>query len=60
MADNLQEPMYPTRDDNGTIRAPQSTAEFEDLYNLVNPLLLKVDGDHTKPSTPDKQHDLQS
>jgi hypothetical protein len=45
MANNLLEHMYPIGDNNGAIRAPPSATQFEDLYNLVNQLLLKVDGD---------------
>jgi hypothetical protein len=37
--------MYPTGDDNGDIRAPPFAAQFENMYNLVNQLLLKVDGE---------------
>jgi hypothetical protein len=52
--------MYPTWDDSGAIRAPPFVAQFEDLYNLVNQLLLKVDRDHTKPPTPNKHHNIPS
>jgi hypothetical protein len=52
--------MYPTGDDNGDIRAPPSAAQFENLYNLVNHLLLKVDDDQTKPPAPTKQHNIPS
>jgi hypothetical protein len=58
MADNLQEHLYPTREDNGKIRAPPYEAQFEDLYNLVNQLFMKIDGDHTKPPTPNMQHNI--
>jgi hypothetical protein len=37
--------MYPTRDDSGSIRAPPYAPQFEDLYNIVNQLLMKVDND---------------
>jgi hypothetical protein len=60
MADKLLEYMYSTRDANGDIRAPPSASQFEDLYNLVNELLLKVDGDQTTPMAPNKQHNLPS
>jgi hypothetical protein len=60
MADNLPEHLYPTGDDSGDIRAPPSAAQFENLYNLVNQLLLKVDGDQTKPPAPTKQHNIPS
>jgi hypothetical protein len=60
MANNLPEHMYPTEDDIGDIRAPPSTAQFEDLHKLVNQLLLKVNGDQTKPHAPTKQHNIPS
>ena len=60
MADNLPEHLYPTGDDSGDIRAPPSAAQFENLYDLVNQLLLKVDGDQTKPPAPTKQHNIPS
>jgi hypothetical protein len=60
MADNLTEHLYPTGDDNGDIMAPPYAAQFENLYNLVNQLLLKVDGDQTKPLAPTKQHNIPS
>jgi hypothetical protein len=52
--------MYPTGEDSGDIRAPPSAAQFENVYNLVNLLLLKVDGDQTKPPAPTKQHNIPS
>jgi hypothetical protein len=62
MADNLTEHMYPTGDDSGDIRAPPYAAQFENLYNLVNHLLLKVneDRDQTKPPAPIKHHNIPS
>jgi hypothetical protein len=60
MAYNLLEHMYPTRDDSGDIMAPPSAAQFKSLYNLVNQLLLKVDGDQTKPPAPTMQHNIPS
>jgi hypothetical protein len=44
----------------GAIRAPPSAAQFEDFYNLVNQLLLKVDIDQTKALAPNKQHNIPS
>jgi hypothetical protein len=58
MADNLPKHMYPTRDDSEAIRAPSYETQFEDLYNLVNQLLLKVDGHKTKLLAPSKQHSI--
>jgi hypothetical protein len=60
MADNLPEHIYPTGDDSGDVRAPPSAAQIENLNNLVNPLLVKVDGDQTKPPAPTKQHNIPS
>jgi hypothetical protein len=52
--------MYPKGDDSGAMRAPPSATQFQELYNLVNQLLLKVDGDRTKPTAPNKQHNIPS
>jgi hypothetical protein len=53
--------MCPTwGDNNGDIKAPPYAVQFENLYNLVNQLLLKVDVDPTKPPTPNKQHNIPS
>jgi hypothetical protein len=52
--------MYRTGEDNGAISAPPSTKRFEDLYNLVNHMLFKVDGDRRKPPAPNKQHNIPS
>jgi hypothetical protein len=60
MADNLPEHLYSTRDDSGDITAPPFATHFENLYNLVNQLLMKVDGDQTKPPAPTKQHSSPS
>jgi hypothetical protein len=56
MANNLQEHMYPTEIDNGSIMAPP----FEDLNYLVDELVLKVDGHETNPLAPKKQHNIPS
>jgi hypothetical protein len=58
MAYNLPEHMYLAGDDSGDIRAQPYAPQFENLYNLVNQLLLKVDGDQTKPPAPTKQHNI--
>jgi hypothetical protein len=50
--------MYPTWDDNEAIKAPPSASQFDDLYNLDNQLLLKVDGDQTRPPALNKQHNI--
>jgi hypothetical protein len=61
MAHNLPKDMFPTWDDLGAIVAPPYATQVEDLYNLVNQLLLKVDGDQTKPPAPtNKQHNIPS
>jgi hypothetical protein len=52
--------MYPTRDDNGDIRAPPFATQLKNLYNIVNQLILKEDGDRTKPPAPTKQHHILS
>jgi hypothetical protein len=58
MAVNLPEHMYPTRDDSIAITAPPYATQFEDLYDLVNHPLIEVDGDQTKPLTPNEQHNI--
>jgi hypothetical protein len=60
MADKLPEHLYPTGDESGDIRAPPSATHFENLYNLVNHMLLKVNGDQTKPPASTKQHHIPS
>jgi hypothetical protein len=52
--------MYLAEDDNGAITAPPYAAQFENLHNLDNLVLSKVDGDHTKPQAPNKQHNIPS
>jgi hypothetical protein len=52
--------MYPTRDDNGDVISPPSATHFENLSNLVNKMLMTVDGDHTKPRAPNKKHNIPS
>jgi hypothetical protein len=34
MEDNLQEDMYPTRDDNGDVTSPPFTSQLENLYTM--------------------------
>jgi hypothetical protein len=60
MANNLPQHLYPTRDESGAIMAPQYVTQIEELYNVANQLLLKVDGDKTKPPSPNKQHNIPS
>jgi hypothetical protein len=60
MADNLSEHVYPTREDHGAIRAPPFAPQFEHLCNRVNQVLLKVDGDKTKPLAPNNQYNTPS
>jgi hypothetical protein len=60
MADNLQEHIYLIWDNNGDIRAPPFAWQFDNLYNLVNELLLKVDGDRTKQRIPNKHNNIPS
>jgi hypothetical protein len=52
--------MYPTRDDNGDIRAPPCAPQFKNLHHLVSHLLLKVDDHHTKPTSPNKRRNIPS
>jgi hypothetical protein len=46
--------MYPTGDESEAIKAPPYVAQFDELYNLVNHMFLKVYGYHMKPPTPNK------
>jgi hypothetical protein len=48
--------MYLTWDDNGDVGSPLSATQFENLYIFVHNVLLKVDGDQTKPPAHVKEH----
>jgi hypothetical protein len=50
--------MCPIGDDNGDVRSPSSAAQFENLCNLDNHLLLKVVSDQTRPQAPHTHHNI--
>jgi hypothetical protein len=60
MANNLPKHMYPARDANGAIRAPPFATQFEDMCNIVNQLLLKLDGEKAEPPAFNKQYSIPS
>jgi hypothetical protein len=41
--------MYPIGDDNGDVRSLPFATQFENLYNLINYLIPKINGDQTIP-----------
>jgi hypothetical protein len=45
-------------DDSGDIRAPPSPSQFENLYSLVNQVLLKVDGEQAKHLALNKHNNM--
>jgi hypothetical protein len=52
--------MYPNGDDSGDVSSPPYAAQFENLHNPLNELLMKVDGDQTKLQAPHKHYNIPS